>query len=507
MKQNEIKKVYEMHDVDREQIRSKVLETARPRENTRKFPLRPIAAVCASLMLVLAGVSGYTIAEEAREYREAVEFFDEYKLSTDGLTRSEIKAIYKDISRKTYSYEKTVEILNSYHIEMYSTSLESIDRASLESCWNERNSHLNDTPKEETGKIRYDVDHDWTPSENELGHQYYKTNIIKYEGDTELWRYTISFDFMDHNTIVTDSGVIVYGGKDIYSSDSGQACALMISDSGELLWEYFDAAPGSYYTAAVMDGDEITLFGSGGSTVWDEETPVFHTLFTVLDMNGKTVRRRCAETSTFSYYDAAVKVGDVYLVKQGAGVAELLSISEDGEEVDKFTYSDNGATYIIQDIYCYENKVYLSALKPNFESENFHDEFNKFLEERYKKYKESGAEISAYEYYPRYDAGQNDEELAEFLSEAYTAVLLVCDNNVDITKAYSVENARAGKLGTDDSGNLTWQVLRVDGASFAPPYISSAIYYVSSTEFSFVLGKEGRLIEKREVGPFFTAGV
>lgn len=500
MKQNKIKKVYEMYDVDKEQIRSMVLETSRPGANSRSFRLRPMIAVCASLMLALVGVSGYTIAEEAREYREAVEFFDEYRLSTEGLTRSEIKAIYKDISGKTYSYEKTVEILNSFHVEMYSTSLESIDRASLESCWNDRNSHLNDTSNEEIGKIRYDIDHDWTPYENEQGHQYYKANVIKYEGNTELWRYTISFDFMEHNTVVTDSGVIVYGGKDIYSSNSGYACALMISDSGELLWEYFDAAPCSYYTAAVMDGDEIVLFGSGGSS-GDAEAPVFHTLFTVLDMNGEIVRRRYTESDIFSYCDAAVKVGDVYLIKQHAqnNEIELLSISKDGEKVNKFTYSDNGITYLIQDIYCYDNKVYLSALKPNFESESFNDELNKFLEERYKEHKPNS---SGYEFDPYSAVGESDEELSELYAKAYTAVLLVCDNNVDITKAYSVENARAGKLGIDDNGHLTWQVLRIDDMAWASPYISCCRWYISATEFSFVFSEEGKLIETHEIGAF-----
>lgn len=85
---------------------------------------------------------------------------------------------------------------------------------------------------------------------------------------------------------------------------------------------------------------------------------------------------------------------------------------------------------------------------------------------------------------------------------AYTAVLLVCDNNVDIKKAYSVENARGEKLGVDENGNLTWQVIRTDSAAFAPPQVSCCNVYVSGTEFSFVFSGEGKLVEKREIGSY-----
>ena len=121
MKESKISKVYADHDVDKEQIRINAIGMAsRSNGRTKRYAL----AVCASIMLTVAGVSVYAIAEEAREYSEAIEFFDEYCLSTDGLTRSEIKAIYKDITGKTYSYEKTVEIINNYHVEMYSTKLD-----------------------------------------------------------------------------------------------------------------------------------------------------------------------------------------------------------------------------------------------------------------------------------------------------------------------------------------------------------------------------------------------
>ena len=58
-----------------------------------------------------------------------------------------------------------------------------------------------------------------------------------------------------------------------------------------------------------------------------------------------------------------------------------------------------------------------------------------------------------------------------------------------------MENARGEKLGVDENGNLTWQVIRTDSAAFAPPQVSCCNVYVSGTEFSFVFSGEGKLVD------------
>ena len=64
------------------------------------LPLRRAAIACLALLL-FAGIVGVTA--EALEYREAAVFFSENDLLMDGLTRAEIKAIYRDITTKSFT--------------------------------------------------------------------------------------------------------------------------------------------------------------------------------------------------------------------------------------------------------------------------------------------------------------------------------------------------------------------------------------------------------------------
>ncbi|RAZ51439.1 hypothetical protein DK853_46530, partial [Klebsiella oxytoca] len=58
-------------------------------------------AACLALTVSLAGVA---FAAEAREYGAAVAFFDENGLSTEGLSRSDVKAVYRDITSQHFTY-------------------------------------------------------------------------------------------------------------------------------------------------------------------------------------------------------------------------------------------------------------------------------------------------------------------------------------------------------------------------------------------------------------------
>ena len=71
-----------------------------PTKSTAR-PWRKIAVLAACLALVIGvGFGTYAYAEEVKEYNEAVQFFNDYGLSTDGLTRGEIKAVCQDITTK-----------------------------------------------------------------------------------------------------------------------------------------------------------------------------------------------------------------------------------------------------------------------------------------------------------------------------------------------------------------------------------------------------------------------
>ena len=66
-------------------------------------------AACIALLLGVC-IGSFAFVAEAKEYKAAVQFFNDYNMSTEALTRSEIKAVYRDIITKSFNYSKTVYI-------------------------------------------------------------------------------------------------------------------------------------------------------------------------------------------------------------------------------------------------------------------------------------------------------------------------------------------------------------------------------------------------------------
>ena len=88
-------------DVDKETIT----------KNHRKLKLKPLLAVCTAFVLIVLGISTYAVAAESQEYKEAVIFFEDYDLSVQGLSRGEIKRVYRDIKTGAFTYDKTAEVI------------------------------------------------------------------------------------------------------------------------------------------------------------------------------------------------------------------------------------------------------------------------------------------------------------------------------------------------------------------------------------------------------------
>ena len=89
-------------------------------------------AYAMSAMIVIGGSIG--VAIEVQAYNEAIDFFEQYNLSAEGFTRSEVKKIYKDIVSESFTYEKTEEALAS-GLEGYEIQTAPLDSDSLNRLW------------------------------------------------------------------------------------------------------------------------------------------------------------------------------------------------------------------------------------------------------------------------------------------------------------------------------------------------------------------------------------
>lgn len=75
---------------------------------------RWLAAAACLVLLFSLGFGTYAYAVEAKEYQEALEFFEEHDLTTENLSRTDIKEVYNDIATESFtnSFSANV-ILNS----------------------------------------------------------------------------------------------------------------------------------------------------------------------------------------------------------------------------------------------------------------------------------------------------------------------------------------------------------------------------------------------------------
>lgn len=80
---------------------------------------------------------------EAKEYKAAVQFFNDYGMSTEGLTRGEIKEVYRDITTKSFTYSKTAEVIrnsiSSDNIGGYEIVQDNPTPEDIENLWNYKN--------------------------------------------------------------------------------------------------------------------------------------------------------------------------------------------------------------------------------------------------------------------------------------------------------------------------------------------------------------------------------
>ena len=107
---------------------------AQPARKKTSTVLKLVIAAAALLAAagIGAGVSAYTA--DVREYNAALEFFSSNSLTTEGLNRSEIKEVYRDITSNSFSNSATVTAMNN-SIPGLSLEAGEASSAAMNSAW------------------------------------------------------------------------------------------------------------------------------------------------------------------------------------------------------------------------------------------------------------------------------------------------------------------------------------------------------------------------------------
>ncbi len=444
----------------------------------KKRPYKALIAACLTIVLAVSIFAGSAIAIEAAEYKEAVEFFNGNSLSTEGLTREDIKAIYKDITQKTFSYDKTADVLNTYSIEMFNMALAASDSDSLITFWENRDSTKDkyDTSLIEKSEVWYDKKFD---------------SLSCYKGDELLWEYKYTAEV---SPLITDVGIVLYGYSGSYL-DSNKAYVSMLDKDGSLLWEYTESDNTSLFDTAVFTENKIVLFGRD----YDAEHDMYSTLFTVLGINGEVQNSRNLDIDLNSQYAASTRIGDTYIVANNA--AEILFFSLDGDLKEKKTFLDGDKKYHIRDIVAHGEKVWIFTYKIM--------DFDNIISPEYQEIRD--IEI---DYHQKSNYGENKdytwgsvpaeqrEKYTKYFQDKFEATIFVCNETGEISKAYTskASDFYSTDVEIDSDGNLSLYVKTINEAMAPEPWFSSRLTVADMTVFKLTFNKDGTFISKTTVG-------
>jgi len=425
-------------------------------------------AACIALIVSLAGVA---FAAEAEEYRAAVAFFEDNGLSTEGLSRSDVKAVYRDITTQHFTYGKTAQVL-----ERSVPGLEIPQREptpeELAVLWN-RNLWQNAQPGD---GISYHMDYQYKLNES-LGFDVLDKSVLEcYQDGVLLW--TAEFPgLVVEGSVHTSAGTAVWCRNDTWSSEQPDyAYVARVDEGGNILWQKrLDHGFERESIAQVIDnGDGTWAVVSRGD--------LEYLCLSQYDTDGNELSFRKTQVGNSGIRNV-IRLGDGYLVQLSGEPPRLVKLHRDGDPLDAFTYEGEDCDYYITGMAEFGDRVYLSAYAvPVQTDEGGRHEIASILDYAFSQDK---WEIPS-------------EELTPVVRENYTAVLLLCDPEGGAPETfYSVKGSLGGELSVNEAGELVWNVESITSTFFSPATNSFTIGGTCQV-FRYVFDSSGNLLRQED---------
>ena len=437
-----------------------------------------ILAACLAVIVIIGSV-GFAVAAEAREYRDAVAFFENNGLSAEGLSRSEVKAVYRDITQKTFSYEKTAEVIRQavpgWEIRQHEPTPEELAALWDKNVWMNSVSGKGISCRVNT---RYAYD-------EKRGYEVFEKSILEcYQDGEPLWSAEFT-DFRIMDYAYTKEGTALWGYNETFSpSDTAYGYVALVDGDGNIVWQQrlYHGFKDEYVVSMLANGDGTWAVISRGD--------LKYICLSHYDDNGKELSFHKTEVGNYGIRNAA-RLGDGYIIQlwnQFSGDTALLyKMDREGNLTDSFSYEEDGFDYYITDMAEYEGQVFLSAYAvPELKDEGGRHEIAAILDY---VFSEEGW---------RWDI--SSEELTPVVRNNYTAMLLICDPESGTPKTfYSVKGSLGGDLSVNTPGQLEWDVESITTTFFSPATSSFSIGG-NCTVFRYTFDAEGNLTGQTDTG-------
>ena len=474
----------------------KAINKTNERKERKGFRLsRRTVFTLAACALITIGLTfgAFAYAAEAKEYRAAKEFFMENGLSTDGLTRTEIKAVYRDITTESFTYDKTAEVI-AHNLETNSVpgwELLSGDytAADIKVIWERMEQKY-------ASEVHFICDwHDNTVTENGVTHVSMKDgSFSKYNGRELEWTYTTTDMRFYFGREVSD-GILAVGvvAHDLsytkfdeitYARRFTPAITKLTND-GEMVW-FAAWDSGDYWEEQISDVIEepdgsLTVF----SARRDPEIGEYSLVVSSVDNTGKYLGSVANPLDYDPWIGETVSFDGGYLAvmytydENGGAARKVVRIEADGKLANEYSYSSNGNDYLISGIKVFGGKLYISAYIVDIKDIDFNELYRRA---------QNGDEIS-------------DEEYTDIIKNAYTAVLLVTEPEGGEPQVfYEVKGGLCDNRPIEIRDNrLVWTVESIANAHFTP-LLNSRVQEWTVTLVEYHFDANGTLVDTVDTG-------
>lgn len=431
------------------------------------------AAACLSLLLG-AGTGAYAYAAAKKEYKNALTFFYENELSTEGLTKSEIKEVYRDFYSCSFSSNLTTDVLINSRPDV----VKGYEITGDNSEWDTTvpDTLLSDykTPVYYEYETLYNpIEGTYNPETKAYKENFDKSIFSKYLNGEKIWE--ISFSDIAINGYYGDpeseeSPILVYGTEPYtVKVDDGTATLIALDANGNILWKTVQNNGTAYdkiYAVLRNPDGSYTTFGRCGM---DNETGDFlcvnkyskdgaQIFANILDIRNHTIENVALTESGYLMHLSSYVVADF---------ARVLKLDLDGNLVGDFSYESEENDFYIADFCEYNGTVYISG------------HITEKAPQRIVNYGQR--EVFMLKAELADGKTRSEEELTSLFRDNFTAVLLVCEPDSGTPKEfYSV----AGSLGDEvyvSNGSVCWFTKDIIASSYSAKSIQIDASGVTTT--------------------------
>ncbi len=457
----------ELDDVTFQRIQAALAErtgTKRVRRTSSSFRRILAAAACIALLLG-AGAGAYAYASARKEYINALTFFYENELSTEGLTKNEVKEVYRDFYSYSFDNDLTTDVLLNSRPDLVRGYEITGDASEWDTTVPDTSLSDYKTPVYyEFERLYTDIEGTYNPQTHSYRQQFTESIFRKYHNGEKVWE--LSFQDIQiygyYGDPVDDSKPVLVYGTNVSPADSKDETVTLIAldTDGTILWKTVqNNTPGSDQIDAVLSNPDGSYTAFGRCATDNKQSG------NCLCVNKYSKNGTPLSANTIDISDHIIE--NVVLTESGylmhlssyviADFARVLKLDFEGNVVGDFSYESDECDFYIADFCELNDTVYISGYTaPKIEKKVVAYNMRDVL-------------------FLRSELAGNDtrshEEMLDMFRDNFTAVLLACEPDSGSPKEfYSV----AGSLGDEvyvAGDSVCWFTKDIIDSSYSPQEI------------------------------------